>query len=155
MDIVLFIACMTAFACIGVCGALLYRGWELSRENVPEHVRIDDTVRIYTEHAEDSIDRVLKNVKRCGTQVWQSQLIPFGARVKKCIIAGTEKFAPTAYLTRVYKAIRGLHATRGEEEDKSLFLQEVNAHKSTSTAGDSSLNTQKQPLDIENTKTPM
>lgn len=148
MDIVLFIALITVFACVGVCSALLYRGWELSREGTSEHGRMDDAIRTYAGHAEDGIDRMLKKTKRYGMQVWQSQCVPFGMRVKRSVIIEVENFAPTAYLMRVYRAIRGLHATQGEEEDRSSFLREVSAHKSASEREDSS-------LDTENTKTPM
>ncbi|MBC8465076.1 MAG: hypothetical protein H8D63_01750 [Parcubacteria group bacterium] len=152
MDIVLFIAFITAFACVGVCAALFYRGWELSREDMPEHIHTHRVVRTY---AEDSVDRMVTVLRVGIARMWRSQIVPMGTRVKKYVVQVAANFAPTAYLIRVYRAIRGLHATQGEEEDKSSFLQEVNAHKSTSETRDFSVDAQEPAPDTEKTKTPM
>lgn len=134
MDIVVIIAFVTGFAGIEVLSALLYRGWELSRGDVPEHVRVHHTMRTYAEHAEDNIDHMFGALKESMFSVWASRIIPTGAHMKKRMICGAQQFTPTAYILRVYNAIRGLHSVQGEGEKASSFLQEVHAHKRISEA---------------------
>ncbi len=132
MDIVLPIALITALACVEVCAALLYRGWELSREDVPEHIHTHRAMRTY---AEDSVDRMVTVLKAGIARTWHSHIIPAGVRVKKNIVRAAADFAPTAYVMRVYNAIRGLHTGHEHEEGEnaSSFLQEVHAHKNGNT----------------------
>jgi hypothetical protein len=122
MDIVLFIALITALACVEVCAALLYRGWELSHEDISEHVRVRHTMCAY---AEDGADHMLTWCKDMIVHVWVSFLVPLGTRMKTYMVRMAADFAPTAYIMRVYNAIRGLHTTKGEEEDTSEFLQKI------------------------------
>jgi hypothetical protein len=157
MDIVPIITFVTGLAFFEVIIALTYRARELSRGDVVHHARAYASIRAYAGYAEDGIDRVSTWITKSGSTLWQSVIVPFARSVKKEAIRVAKGFAPTAYLIRVYKAIRGLHTGhhKGGDEEASSFLQEVNAHKSASEADGPSADTQESSPRTENIKTPM
>ncbi len=133
MDSVIFIGVVTAIACTEVLGALLYRGYELSRGDVVHHVHAYGSMRQYAGYAEDGVDRAGKLVKQLFLYMWRTWLVPFGVYMRKTLGNAARKCKPTAYLIRVYMAIRGLHSGHESEEgeEASSFLQEVQAYKHT------------------------
>jgi hypothetical protein len=135
MNIVIVIAVVTGIACAEVLAALIYRGHELASGDASHHARVYVSMRRRVGYTEDGLDKFLKEGKRSLIYIWRMWVVPFGKRTKNGVIIRAKKCRPTAYLIRVYKAIRGLHTedTHERGEEVSSFLQEVTAHKS---AGD-------------------